>query len=161
MIACLQEDRGIGYKGDLIHKIPEDMKRFRTLTLNRPIIMGRKTFESFPNGPLPKRTNIVLTSRAFLAHKAGGDVFVASDISMAMEYALVSPGNDEIFIIGGEKVYFDYLPFTSKLYLTMVKDKKPADTYFPYYDENDWKVEWHSTNNLDGLQYDFVNLVRK
>src|SRR3989344_4026867 len=122
------KNRALGHKGGLLWHIPGDLPRFKKLTMGHPIIMGRKTHESIGR-PLPGRTNIVLKKGplGFWAPK-----WVRS-LAEAMEEAGKADGNDEIFVIGGGEIYKLALPYTGKLYLTIVDDEPEADTFFPEY----------------------------
>lgn len=126
--------RALGKDNDLIWDVPADLERFRNLTREHPIIMGRKTWESLPaeRRPLPKRTNIVVTRQA--DYSAPGAVVVGS-VEEAIERAKQSPGADEIYIIGGSGIFKDAMPYTDRLYLTLVDDDSPADVFFPEYAE--------------------------
>ncbi|OGH31203.1 MAG: hypothetical protein A3J69_00360 [Candidatus Levybacteria bacterium RIFCSPHIGHO2_02_FULL_42_12] len=135
IIVAMDEKRGIGKNNDLLFRIPEDLKRFKQLTSDHPIIMGRKTFESIGR-VLPNRTNIIIT-RDF-SYKAEGAVIVHSleeGIAKAKEI-LSSIQNDkkkEIFVIGGGQIFATALPLADRLYLTLVKGDYNADTFFPDY----------------------------
>lgn len=126
--------RALGRAGDLLFKIPQDMERFRALTRDHPIIMGRKTWESLPEGrrPLPRRTNIVVTRQK--DYHAPGAVVVSS-IEEALAVAKKSIGSDTICIIGGGDIYTLALPYTDILELTLVDDDTEGDTHFPPYPE--------------------------
>jgi dihydrofolate reductase len=130
IIAAMQKNRGIGFQNRLPWKIPEDMKRFKSLTLGHPVIMGRNTWESFPPRfrPLPDRTNIVLTRNA--EWRADGAV-VARSIEEALGIAKQSPGGNSVWIIGGVAVYEAALPLAGELWLTEVDAEEPADAFFP------------------------------
>lgn len=133
IIACIDRNRAIGYKSQLLFHIPEDMKRFRELTTGYTIVMGRKTFESLPNGALPHRRNIVISHTA--APIEGCEVF------HSIEEALSTYKDETIFIIGGAEIYKQTLPIANKIYLTEVDDTaKNADAYFPEINEKQWKV---------------------
>lgn len=121
--------RAIGRKNDLIWKIDGDLPRFKRLTLGHPIIIGRKTFESFPNGALPGRTNIVITRSGQNFPKA----LTVTSIDQAIEVA--AKENKEIFVIGGGEIYTQALSLADKLYLTVVHSDEPGDTFFPDYSE--------------------------
>ena len=128
LIATMDEKRGIGKNNQLLFRIPEDLQRFRKLTLNHPIIMGRKTYESIGR-PLPNRTNIVITKDTNF-HVAG------CIVTHSMEEAMTKAGEhdkEEIFVIGGGQIYEQALPVADKLYLTVVKGAFDADTFFPDY----------------------------
>lgn len=126
--------RALGKSGDLLFKIPEDLERFRNLTRDHPVIMGRKTWESLPEGrrPLPRRTNIVLTRQE--GYEARGAVLVPS-IEEALAVAQKSLGHDRICIIGGGDIYKAALPYTDILELTLVHDDTEGDAHFPQYGE--------------------------
>lgn len=125
--AISEENRALGYEGNLVYQIPGDLKRFKELTSGFPVIMGRKTWESIPEKfrPLPQRTNIVLTSNN--SYKANGAIVVTSPeeaLNKSQEF-------EKVFIIGGAQIYSLFLPKTDSLYLTIVKEEREADTFFP------------------------------
>ncbi len=124
----------LGKDNDLVWDIPADLERFRNVTRDHPIIMGRKTWESLPaeRRPLPKRTNIVVSRNATYA--APGAILVTS-IEAALEEAKKAPGADEIYIIGGGALYEAALPYTDRLMLTLVDDATEGDAHFPLYPE--------------------------
>lgn len=126
--------RVLGKDNDLVFKIPEDLKRFRTLTKGHPVIMGRKTWESLPEvaRPLPNRANFVVTRQT--SYVAEGAT-VSPSIEEAIENAKNAEVADEIFIIGGGELYALALPFVDRLYLTLVDDESEGDVYFPEYAE--------------------------
>ena len=133
MIAAIGErTRALGRDGDLLFKIPEDLKRFREITKGHPVIMGRKTWESLPEAvrPLPKRANFVVTRQ--LNYEAPG-ALVVSSIEEALKSARLVGGSDEIFIIGGGELYTLGLPYADRLYLTLVDDDAEGDVSFPDY----------------------------
>jgi dihydrofolate reductase len=130
MIAALDESRGIGKRNALLWHIPEDMKRFRDITKNHPIIMGRNTYESIGK-PLPHRTNIVITRDP---NKRIPGCIVCTSLESAIEKALQIDRN-EIFLIGGGNLYKQGIDLSAKLYLTIVKGIYEADTFFPRYDK--------------------------
>lgn len=151
--------RALGKEGGLIWHIPEDMRRFKALTLGHPVIMGRKTWDSLPEKyrPLPGRTNIVVTrSQGFAAEGA----LVAHSIEEALRVARESPGSEEICIIGGGEIYRLALPFTDRLYLTLVDDDAEGDAYFPEYGE--FTRETEREDHPEGAPaYTFITLERK
>lgn len=126
IIAAVCANGAIGRNGDLLYHISADLKRFKALTMGHPIIMGRKTFESFPKGPLPGRRNIVISRSADYA-PAGAEVYATPEAALdACDDA------DEVFVIGGGEIYRAFLPLASRLLLTEI-DAAPddADTFFP------------------------------
>ncbi len=170
IIACIsQTNRAIGYENRLLYHLPSDMARFRELTTGHTIIMGRKTFESLPNGVLPHRRNIVVSKS--LKEIDGGEVYTTLEEALraAQDDTLSAPKEDtgitspeEIFIIGGESIYRQALPAARKLYLTIV-DQEPeqADTFFPAIDSSDWEVAEKEMRNENGLSFSFLTYIRK
>jgi dihydrofolate reductase len=133
LIVAVADDNVIGIENRLPWKLPADMRWFRLHTLGKPIVMGRKTFESFGGKPLPDRTNIVVTSDT--DYKAEG-ALVAHSIDEALKLA----GDvDEVMIIGGDSFYRQMLPRADLFYLTQVHGKFEADAWFPEFDLNEWK----------------------
>lgn len=140
MIAVLSADKNwaIGYKGDLLVKIPNDMKMFRKLTTGNVIVMGRKTLESFPNSqPLPNRVNIVMTQNP--DYQAKGCVIVHSTEELLEE--LKNYPDKQIYVVGGESIYRELLPYCEEAYVTRIDYEYQADRYFPNLDEmEDWEM---------------------
>ena len=133
IIAALTKNRVIGKDNTLIWHIPEDMKLFRTYTRENTVIMGRKTYDSMGRA-LPNRNNIVITNNNLQLEDA--DVVHSCDeaIEKAKEY-----GKD-IFIIGGGKIYSQFLDQADKLYLSWVKKDYEGDAHFPEFNQDDWKI---------------------
>lgn len=155
IIAAVARNRAIGYENKLIYWLPNDLKRFKTLTTGHTIIMGRNTFLSLPKGALPNRRNIVLTR----SQKA----FPGCDVYTSLEEALAHCDKEEdVYIIGGASVYRQALPLADRLCLTEINDTpEKADTFFPPYD--DWKEisrEDYPTDNRHDFPYSFVDYVR-
>ena len=137
LIAAMADNRVIGIKNSLPWKLPSDMRWFRQHTLGKPIIMGRKTFESFGGRTLPDRTNIVITRDA--NYKADGIVVVTS-IEQAIEQAALSADNvEEAMIIGGASFYEQMLNKVDRMYLTFVHTSLEGDAWFPEYNSDDWQ----------------------
>ena len=158
IIACISKvHRAIGYKNRLLYAIPSDMTRFRMLTTGHTIIMGRKTFESLPNGALPNRRNIVISKTR--EQIAGCEVYAS--LEEALE-ARKEAAEDECFIIGGASIYEQALPFADKLYLTIVeKEPEQADTFFPEINPAEWEVKEKEMRNENGLPFTFLTLYRR
>lgn len=156
IIACISKvHRAIGYKNRLLYAIPSDMTRFRMLTTGHTIIMGRKTFESLPNGALPNRRNIVISKTK--EQITGCEVFSTLEEAVGNKEA-----SDECFIIGGASIYEQALPFADKLYLTIVeKEPEHADTFFPEINPAEWEVTEKEMRNENGLPFTFLTLYRK
>ena len=126
--------RALGLNNQLLWHLPADLRRFKALTSGHPIIMGRKTYNSifaYLGKPLPNRTSIVLTRGAPIDHPK---VLTARNIEDAITQATAT-GTDEIFIGGGTMIYELALPYTDRLYLTLVDDEPIADAFFPNYEE--------------------------
>lgn len=134
IIAVIGKNRELGCNNKLIWHIPGDLPRFRQITTGHPIIMGRKTYDSIPikNKPLDKRTNIVISSQYI---HLPPEVILVSSIDEALTKAKQSPGNDEIFIIGGASIYKQTINLVQRLYLTVVHESAEADVYFPEYSD--------------------------
>jgi len=158
MIAAMTDDGIIGIENRLPWKLPNDMKWFRQHTLGKPIIMGRKTFESFGSKPLPDRVNIIITRDE--NYQATDSVVVHN-----IEEALQAAGDvEEVMIIGGASFYEQMLPRADRLYLTFVHSKIEGDAWFPEVDFS----EWHELERIDyepdeknSLAHSFVILDRK
>ena len=159
-IVAKSRNNSIGYDNKLLWHISEDLKRFKEITTNKTIIMGRKTFESLPR-ILPNRKHIVLTRDENF--KVDSDmVTVVNDFNYILDK--FSNSEEEVFIIGGGEIYALFLPYIKKLYLTRIYQDFVADTRFPMIDLEDWNIEYQSeifTNQEDNLRYDFIDLVRK
>lgn len=154
-----KHNRVIGCKNELLWHIPEDLKRFKTITLGHPIIMGRKTWESLPEKvrPLPGRTNIVVTRDA--SYEAPG-AQIAHSFPEALSYAKNAPGSEEIFIGGGTELYQASLPFVSRLYLTLIDDEREGDAYFPAYEDEFSHQVSDEAREFDGIKYRWTTLER-
>lgn len=156
IIVAVTRNNAIGIKGDLLYHISADLKRFKAITMGHPIIMGRKTFESFPNGPLPGRRNIVVTRQE--GYRRDG-IEVVGSLEEAIEAVA---GTDEAMVIGGGEIYREAMKYASRLYLTeidVVRDD--ADTFFPEISCDEWAVADVSpveTDPRSGVTYRFVTL---
>ena len=135
LIAAVARDRAIGYQGQLLFHLPEDMARFRLLTWGHAVIMGRKTYESLPHGPLLHRRNIVLSRRGGLSLPSPLPEDTSLEVCPSLEEALRRCASlREVFVIGGAEVYRQALPLAQELWLTEVDALAPrADTFFPDY----------------------------
>ena len=157
IIAAVAKNRAIGFQNKLIYWLPNDLKRFKTLTTGHTIIMGRNTFLSLPKGALPNRRNIVLSRSQ--------KVFPGCDVYASLEEALKHCVPDEdIYVIGGVSVYRQALKIADRLCLTEIDDTPAdADTFFPPY-EDDWQEESREDHPIDDrhdFRYSFVDYVRK
>ncbi len=154
IIAAVADDLGIGKDNRLLWHIPDDLKRFKKLTTGKCVIMGERTWESLPAKPLPNRKNIVLTDKP-------GKSFNCDFTAHSIEEALSSCSDfDEVFIIGGETLFRQFIPMAQRLYITRVHEKAPADTYFPEIDPKVWKqifTEYHE--GVPGLHPDYTYII--
>jgi len=129
LVACVDKNFGLGFKNNLLFKIPADLKNFRRLTLNHTIIYGRKTLETFPNQrPLDGRRNIILSRT--LKNLSGAEV--VGSIEELFEILDVA---EENFVIGGAKIFTELIPYAEEIFLTVIDAKRKADVFFPAVDE--------------------------
>lgn len=161
IIAAISESRALGKNNKLLWHIPGDMKRFKKLTEGHVVIMGRKTFESIGK-PLSNRINIVVTHNPAVTNPArstqDGDMFICHSLEEALEVAKQKE-KEEIFIIGGGQIYQQAIKYADKLYLTIVKGKFEADTFFPDYPE--FKKEVYKKESRDeNYSYTFLELEK-
>jgi dihydrofolate reductase len=159
IVVAIGKNRELGLKGKLLWHIPDDLKRFKQLTMGHPIIMGRKTFESilgYLGKPLLGRTNIVVTRDSRWSHEG---VATAPSVEAALEIAR-SENPTEVHIGGGAQIYEQALPYVDKLFLTVIDDTKEADTYFPEYEKEFNTKTFEESHEFDGLKYRWINLER-
>lgn len=157
IIVAIAENFAIGKNNDLLFHLPNDLKRFKEITVGHSLIMGRNTLLSLPRWPLPKRRHIVITDNK-------EDNFEGCEIVYSMEEAIKKVKNeDEAFVIGGGMVYRQFYPVAGKLYLTLVYKPFDADVYFPEINYFDWeetsREDFYDEKN--GFNYSYLNLERK
>lgn len=157
LIAAQAKNRAIGKDGAIPWHIPEDLKRFKRLTMGKPIIMGRKTYESIGRA-LPGRSNIVVTRNPNF--EAEG-VTVTHSLLEATDFARTL-NSEEFFVIGGQQLYAAALPDADRLYLTYVDIEVEGDTFFPEFDQDDWlELEREPRRSeKSGLAFSFVTYAR-
>lgn len=156
IIVAAASNRAIGRDNQLLWHIGDDLRRFKSLTSGHPVIMGRRTFESLPKRPLPKRRNIVLTHRTDFSHDG---VEVARSIHDVFQLVRFE---DESFVIGGADIYQQFLPFAQKLYVTWVHRDFEGDVFFPVIDPSRFRMVQQSELFLDsesGLYYSYADYV--
>lgn len=157
-IVAIAADGAIGRQGELLCHLPADMKHFKEVTMGHSIIMGRKTFESFPRRPLPGRQNIVITRNAGWQYPG---VTVAHDLNEAIAAA----ETDTVFIIGGAQIYELALPLVDVLHLTRIHARwASADVYFPALNMDEWQEvsrEHHESDHRNAYEFDFITLKRR
>lgn len=160
LILATDENWAIGKDGGLLCHIPGDLKYFKERTKGKTVVMGRPTLESLPGGkPLPARDNIVLTRRQDYAPSG---VLVAHSAS-ELDDVLKKYNSDDVFIIGGGKVYRDFLDKCDTCYITKIYEKFEADTWFVNLDERDeFEIVWQSEMQEEkGIRYQFFEYRRK
>lgn len=155
IIAAIGSNRELGKGNQLLWHLPQDLKRFKSITQGHPVIMGRKTFESIGR-PLPKRTNVVISSQQ--DYQPDGVTVVSS----LMEALILAPDLDEeeVFIIGGGRVYAESLGYADRLYLTLVDGEFEADTFFPEYQEQFGTEIQRESWEEGGFSGEYVTLER-
>lgn len=147
LIAAVDKNWGIGLKNQLLVRIPEDMKRFRQITIGKVVVMGRKTLESFPGGqPLNNRTNIVLTTDK--NYQVKGAIIVHDMEELFAE--LQQYQSEDIFVIGGESIYRQLLEQCDTAYITKIDYEYQADVWFPNLDE---LQQWELTEESEEQTY--------
>lgn len=156
MIAAVAENNALGKNNELVWHLPNDFKRFKSLTTGHHIIMGRKTFESFPK-PLPNRTHVVISRNK--DYNPEGCIVVES-----IEKAIaICPENETSFIIGGGEIYNLGLPFADQLEITKVHHSFDADAFFPEINKNDWReiaTEFNPTDDKHQFAYTYQTFVK-
>ena len=151
VIAAVAENRVIGKNGELPWHYPEDLKHFKRTTINHPMIMGRKTFDSFES-PLPNRTHIVLTRNETLTHESDSVIYVHTPDEAIEEAEKLD--NDVAYVIGGEKIYNVMFDYIDELLLTELNKSYDGDTYFPKFDKSNWtQIPLEQTDNFDIVMY--------
>ena len=157
LIAAAAENNALGKDNDLVWHLPDDFKRFKRLTTGHHIIMGRKTFESFPK-PLPNRTHLVITRQKDYNPEG---VIVVHSLEDALAYA---HDDDNAYVIGGGEIYNMAIDTATHIELTRVHGKFEADTYFPEIDESQWKLineEFHPKDDTHKYDFTYLTYVRQ
>lgn len=158
LVVAMAENGVIGKGGALPWRIPEDMKWFREITMGKPCIMGRKTWESLPKKPLPGRINIVVSRDP--DYKAGGAT-VATSFDDAVAAAM-RQAPDEIAVLGGAQIYAEAMKRAGRIYLTRVHKSFDGDAFFPEIDARVWQATQRvaAQTSTTGLTFDIVELDR-
>jgi len=158
IIAAVAENNAIGKDNQLLWHLSDDLKRFKSLTSGHHIIMGRKTFESFPK-PLPNRTHVVITKQE--DYKVPHGIIVVNSLKDALD---VAKEDNQPFIIGGGEIYNQSLEVANKIELTRVHHNFEADTFFPKIDNSIWKETsnvYHKKDAKNEFDYSFISYTRK
>ena len=157
MIAAAGENNALGKDNDLLWHLPDDFKRFKTITSHHYIIMGRKTLESFPK-LLPNRTHVVITRQKDYSKEG---TIVVHSLGEALDNC---GGESEVFIIGGGEIYTQALPIADKIELTRVHHKFEADAFFPEINDSNWMLthrEYHDKDERHDYDFTFLTYIRK
>lgn len=157
IVVAVASNHAIGRNNDLLWHLPEDLKRFKSLTTGHHIIMGRKTYDSIGK-PLPKRTSVVISANRNLTIEG---VAVVHSLQEAFEFC---EGEEEVFIIGGGRIYEQALAHADKLYYTQVDVELDGDTYFPEIRLDDWdilKKERVEQSETNAYAFTYYELARK
>jgi dihydrofolate reductase len=158
LIAATSTNNALGKDNQLVWHLPDDFKRFKALTSEHYIIMGRKTFESFPK-PLPNRTHVIITRQSDYIAPEG--CIVVSSLEKAIE---ACPKNEEVFIIGGGEIYKQSIDRADKVELTRVHTTVEADTFFPEINPEQWELvfeEVHLKDEKHAFDFTFQTYLKK
>ena len=169
IIACINQKRALGKDGKLLYHIPSDIKNFARMTsFNGVVIMGRKTFESLPNGePLKDRINIILTSNEEYGVSQDFDnVYIVHSVKDVIELCEAFFSDKELFVIGGETLYRQFMDgdLVDELRLTVVKDDEEGDVTFPEFNEDEWSTYYKSmaqVSSWEGVDKSFYFHILK
>lgn len=165
LIVAMTRNRVIGKDNKMPWHLPEDLKYFKRVTLNKPVVMGRNTFESIGK-PLPQRTNIIVSRNA--DYKVAGAIVVPS-VEQALQMVadlyqtIEAPEDSEVMIIGGAQIYAQTLPLAQRLYLTEIEAEIDGDASFPAFDRSGWQEtarEEHPATPDNPYPYNFLVLDR-
>ncbi|MEI6575692.1 MAG: dihydrofolate reductase [Bacteroidota bacterium] len=158
IIVAIAQNNAIGKNNQLLWHIPEDLKRFKALTSGHTVIMGKKTYESLPIRPLPKRVNMVITDDPNEEIEGCLTVYSIEDALKNLDPDL------ENFVMGGGSVYKQFLPMADKLYLTLIDQAFDGDVFFPEINLRDWRCVEKEEMPFDetiGFSYSYLTYIRK
>lgn len=164
IVVAQAANRGIGFRGGLLFRLQQDMAHFRAVTRGKPVVMGRKTWESLPKRPLPGRPNVVITHQTSLMAPGG---YVYADVAAAIAAArsmAARLGVGEACIVGGAEIWAVTLPMADMLWLTEVEAEPEADSFFPAFDRGEWReTSARRVEKGEGEEAAYVirNLVRR
>ena len=157
IVAMTEKTRAIGKNNDMLYHLPEDLKYFKQTTQGHTIVIGYNTYMSFPKRPLPNRKNIVLTRK----NRVIEGVEILHSIEEVLDYAKVY-SEEQIFICGGDTIYEQFMPYVSKLYLTVIEEETPveAEAFFPEVDTDVWKkTEENPSKEWNGITPNYTFTV--
>lgn len=159
IVVAASENNVIGKDNQLLWHLPDDLKFFKSQTLNKVIVMGRKTFESIGNKALPKRTNVVISRNAGL--EVPDNVILLNSVEEAIQKY---QHEEEICIVGGEQIYRLALPLVNEIYITRVHISLDGDTYFPEISEDEFELvseDYHNQDEKHAISFTFQKWKRK
>lgn len=159
MIAAMAKNRVIGHQNGMPWHLPDDLKFFKAVTTGKPVIMGRKTFESIGSRPLPNRRNMVISRDSSLKLNEGVELYASIEEALSK-----LDGCDEVIIMGGGQLYEKMLPQADRLYLTLIDAEIEGDTYFPDWTQYQWQVletEKHKKDDRHTYEFEFITLDKK
>ncbi|MBE6062815.1 MAG: dihydrofolate reductase [Clostridium butyricum] len=159
LIVAIADNNVIGKNNKLIWHIPEDLKRFKTITSGHKMLMGRKTFESLPD-VLPNREHIIITRNKNFSINSDKVSIIHNLNNFINKY---ENSDEEIFVIGGAEIYKELLPFCKKIYLTRIYNSFDGDTFFPEINIKNYTVVYESekfTDKKSNISYKFINLLK-
>lgn len=159
LLFAMDSNRVIGYKNDLPWRLPKDLRFFKEKTLSQITIMGRKTFDSFDK-PLPNRDNVIIT-RDYSYRQEGTRVI--HSINEVLKWNRDNP-EKEYFVIGGGNIFKQILPYADRMYMTLIEETFPGDTYFPEFEESEWEMTSKVKGEKDErnpYDYYFIQYDRK
>ena len=159
LVVAASTNNVIGHRGQLPWRLSDDLKRFKGLTMGKPVVMGRKTYDSIGR-PLPGRRNIVVSSNREL-RIAGCDVAGSPDEALRLAR---DSGAEEVMIIGGESIYRDFLPRADRIHMTRVHTQIDGDAFFPELNADEWRSTWrepHPATSDQPVAYTFETLERR
>ena len=155
-IVAVDENGAIGRQGDLLCHLPADMRHFKEMTMGHSIVMGRKTFESFPRRPLPGRQNLVIT-------RSAGWQYPGVTVAHSLEQAIAMAETDTVFIIGGAQIYEQFLPYCDTCIISRIHKAYDADAFFPNLDKlKEWKLFSREAivHSIKGVSFDIWTYKR-
>jgi dihydrofolate reductase len=148
LVVAIDAQRGIGVDNKLPWHLPEDLAHFKRVTMGRPMVMGRKTFDSIGR-PLPGRRNIVVTRNASWSHPG-------VEVATSLEQAVAMLGNEEASIIGGAQIFNESMDIADRLVVTEINHTFKCDTFFPPIDPQQWRETARETHHSDANGYDYA-----
>lgn len=159
LVAAVAENYALGKDNDMIWHLPNDFKHFKSLTTGHFILMGRKTFESFPK-PLPNRTHLIISRNT--DYKVPENCYVFSSIEEAIKYTEIK-NQEKLFVIGGGEIYKQTIDLATELFITEVRESFEADAFFPIIDKNIWQaaeVVHHDIDEKHKYAFDIITYKR-